>query len=329
MILIFGGNGFIGQHTAKTLIDRGERVVVTSRNANAEPVLLSEAIRQKQANIEPLDITDTFGVMECVSKYKPHTIMDLTGQPPKLLSPSQDVNFRMQALMNILEASRQHDVERLVLQSSMDAYWGLDASVSAPFTEETHVPLIEADDNFMVQSWAKKSLEVIGNMYRRQAGLNVIFVRAAGVYGPLYRTFYNLPSRLARQAATGQEDFSTCKGGLPYREDGYDQIFVRDMANGLAMIITAKTLRYPVYNLGSGMVQTAGMLLDAVRTCTKDFHVNFQSRKEVGSEATPPTAHNGCYMSIDRIKEELGFEPQYDLQSAMMEYVDWLRSHPC
>ena len=34
------------------------------------------------------------------------------------------------------------------------------------------------------------------------------------------------------------------------------------------------------------------------------------------------------YMEITRIKEEVGYRPQYDIKRGVEEYIDWLRSHP-
>jgi nucleoside-diphosphate-sugar epimerase len=33
-------------------------------------------------------------------------------------------------------------------------------------------------------------------------------------------------------------------------------------------------------------------------------------------------------MDITRIKEEVGYRPQYDIKRGVEEYIDWLRSHP-
>jgi nucleoside-diphosphate-sugar epimerase len=33
-------------------------------------------------------------------------------------------------------------------------------------------------------------------------------------------------------------------------------------------------------------------------------------------------------MDITRIKEEVGYHPQYDIKRSVEEYIDWLRSHP-
>jgi nucleoside-diphosphate-sugar epimerase len=34
------------------------------------------------------------------------------------------------------------------------------------------------------------------------------------------------------------------------------------------------------------------------------------------------------YMDITRIKEEVDYRPQYDIQRGVEEYIDWLRNHP-
>jgi UDP-glucose 4-epimerase len=33
-------------------------------------------------------------------------------------------------------------------------------------------------------------------------------------------------------------------------------------------------------------------------------------------------------MDITRIKEEVGYRPQYDIKRGVEEYIDWLRNHP-
>jgi nucleoside-diphosphate-sugar epimerase len=34
------------------------------------------------------------------------------------------------------------------------------------------------------------------------------------------------------------------------------------------------------------------------------------------------------YMEITRIKEEVGYRPQYDIRRGVEEYIEWLRTHP-
>lgn len=327
MILVYGGNGFVGQHIARSLLDAGERVVVTTHSRSVPPVLLGDAISAGLAHAESVDVTDPFAVMAVVAKYRPRVTIDATGHPPKALAPGRDVTFRVAALVNILEAARLNDVRRVVLMSSMDAYWGLGRE-RTPYHEDMNVPLLESSDHFIVQSWAKKSLEVIGNLYRRQQGMDIAFIRASGAYGPLYRTFLNVPSRLVRAAVRRIDDFGEDKGGVPFAEDGYDQVYVKDLARGVGLVALASRLRHPVYNIGSGRATTYAEFARAVEHAVPGFTCTLRSPGAEPHAATRDSAMRGLWMDIGRAREDFGYEPRYSVERAIAEYADWLRVHP-
>lgn len=322
MILVFGGNGFVGQHVAQRLLDHGEQVVVTAHSRGAVPSLLTQAVADGRALVAPVDITDSFGVMALVARHRPDVVIDLSGYHPKALSPARDVAFRTSALVNILESARLNGVGRVLLMSSMDVYWGLPTS-QAPFRETDPVTLLETDDHFIVQSWAKKALEVIGNLYRRQHGMDVVFVRASGIYGPLYRTWLNVPSRLVRAAVLGNDGRNLDDGGeTAFADGGYDQLYVKDAARAIAMVALAPNLTHAAYNVGSGRLPLYDEFAAAVRDVVPGCEIDLPARPQ----SQPVGAMDGRWMAIDRIKRELGFAPEYDVQKAMADYAAWLKS---
>jgi nucleoside-diphosphate-sugar epimerase len=325
MILVYGGNGFIGQHVARYLVDAGETVVVTTNSRPSTPILLSEAIAARRAYVESMDLTDSFAVMSVVSKYRPRITIDTSGHRPKAFSPGRDVTLRTAALVNVLEAARLCQVGRVVLLSSMDAYWGLDRG-HLPYHEDMNVPLLEQGDHFIVQSWVKKSLEIIGNLYRRQLNMDIRFVRASGVYGPLYRTFLNVPSRLVRAAVRGGiQDWGEDKGGIPFGEDGYDQVYVKDLARGIGLVALSSNLQHPVYNIGSGRAPSYAEFARAVERARPGYRIELRTRdREAGHSA----GMNGIWMDISRAGAELGYEPSYSVDQAIADYVAWMSEHP-
>jgi len=326
MIIIFGGTGMLGQHTARELVDKGQTVVVTGVRRQT-PSLLTDAIRRNQVFVEYLDLTDPHAVMGLVARYKPDVMIGTAGYAPKLLRPAAEVRARVTAQLNLLEAAKLYGVDRVVLTSSSDAYWGLGPEFM-PLREDMPVPLQEDDDNFIVQSWAKKTLEIIANLYRRQEGMNIVTVRCSGMFGPGYRTFLNLPSRLIRAGLAGTApDFS--KGGVPSADDGYDQTYVKDIAHGMGLVVRAPKLNHSVYNLGSGRSTTYGEIARAVEKAIPGFKVELRSATQATQATSPGREVNmgNFYMDISRIGNELGYVPRYSIEQSIAEYADWLRTH--
>jgi UDP-glucose 4-epimerase len=320
--IVLGGTGFIGLHAAADMLERGERVVLTTHRRNHETPAVRAAVDRGDAAIEPVDLQDREQVFALMAKYRPASILDVSGYPPKELSPAEEVSTRVANYVNMFEAARQYQVPRLTLTSSFDVYYGLDPTLM-PFREDQLVPLQEDEDNYIVQSWAKKTLEVVASMYRRQTGLQIVTVRPAGAYGPMYRTFLNIPSRLAMAAARGETpDFSDRVDGVPLAEFGYDQLYVKDVGRAISAVHLEAKPRHTIYNIGAGEVLTNGRILQAVQKTVPGFRCELGTREE---GAKMPL---GMVIDPTRLREEFGFTPRYPVDEAIAEYVGWLRKNP-
>jgi UDP-glucose 4-epimerase len=320
--IVLGGTGFLGLHAAGQILERGERVVVTSHRRNRETPVLRAAVERGDATIEPVDLRDREQVFALVEKYKPDSILDISGYPPKELSPAEEISTRITNYVNMFEAAREYDVPRLTLTSSFDVYYGLDPALM-PFREDQLVPLQEDVDNYMVQSWAKKTLEVVASMYRRQTGLEIVTVRPTGAYGPMYRTFLNVPSRLVRAAARGETpDFSDRVDGVPLADFGYDQLYAKDVGRAIAAVHLESKPRHTIYNVGAGEVLTNAQVLAAIQKAVPGFECELAPS---GEGVEMPL---GMVVDTTRLREEFSYAPKYTVDQAIAEYVDWLREHP-
>ena len=321
MIIVWGGTGFIGLHTAEQLLDLGEQVVLTTHARGRLTPRVEKAVASGQAILEPVDLREADQVMAVAAKYRPATMIDVSGYPPKELEPAEEIRSRVAMYVNVLEAARKQEVSRLTLTSSFDVYYGLPES-RLPFREDEPVPLQESEDNFIVQSWAKKTLESISGMYRRQVGLDLVTVRPVGAFGPMYRTFLNVPSRLVRAAVQGGEPtFPREHGGRPRADFGYDQLYVKDIARAIAALHSKPTLQHTVFNIGSGRVLTNAEILSAVQAAVPGFGF------ELDETPAGETRNLGMVVDTTRLRNEIGFEPRYTVTEAMAEYAEWLRHH--
>jgi UDP-glucose 4-epimerase len=64
-----------------------------------------------------------------------------------------------------------------------------------------------------------------------------------------------------------------------------------------------------------------GEFVEAVKAAVPDAQISLQPGRS-------PRHRPNAYMDITRIKEEVGYRPQYDIKRGVEEYIDWLRNHP-
>lgn len=308
MILVTGGLGFIGLHTARSLIDLGQQVVLTQYRVHREPDFIKDEIG-KRAFIEQLDVTDGDKLMDIGRRYQIDGIVHLAVPGLGALSPADDFKVNMFGLYNILQAATAWQVRRLSLASSVAVYTGV---AEGPLREDMPLRMIGGNPT---ETW-KKAFEVIGSHYAQRTGLNIVMLRISGIYGPLYHSMSNLPSRLVHAAVQGKEPELR---GDTFEEDGGDMCYVRDCGRGIALLQTADNLRHSVYNVASGRQTSNGELVQAIKSVIPDARISLKPGRGPGYRP------NG-YCDITRIREDTGYEPQFQVEKSIPDYIAWLRA---
>ena len=107
MILVTGGLGMIGAHTAGALADRGEEVVVTAHRSMQVPSFLVGRV-----TVETLDLTDREAILTLADRYEIRDIVHLAGRIPGA-NPVEFFRRDLSALLNVLEAARAWGDEEL------------------------------------------------------------------------------------------------------------------------------------------------------------------------------------------------------------------------
>ncbi|MBO0713819.1 MAG: NAD(P)-dependent oxidoreductase [Acidimicrobiales bacterium] len=312
MILLTGGMGFIGLHTARALVDQGSEVVITRFRATREPEFIKEHLGGKVA-LETMDVTDLGRVFEVMHRHQVESVVHLAVPGLGALTPAEDARVNIGGLINVLEASRILGVKRVSLASSVAVYAG---SPLRPHREDDPLPIRSPNPTCAF----KKSWEILGGHFAERTGIEVVALRIGGIYGPLYHSMANLPSRLVHAAVRGRDpDFAGARGGTPYREDATDLCYVKDCARGIALVHLAPALEHRVYNLSGGRPVTNGELAAAVERAVPGAHFELRSR--------PGEAPSPASLDISRVSGELGYEPAFPLDQAIPDYVAWLESH--
>jgi UDP-glucose 4-epimerase len=303
--------GFIGLHTARSFLDAGQDVVVTYHQNRREPDFLKADLGTR-VKVEQLDVIDEPHVNEVIRTHQPEGVVYLAVPALAGVSPADEFKTNTSGYLNVLEACRAAGVRRLSVTSSLAVY----ASVKErPWHEDLTFPVTS---NNPTEAY-KKGLEILGLYFGQRTGLEVIMLRVAGIFGPLYHSMANLPSRLAHAAAHGRApDFSGMRYGPPKADDGSDACYVKDVAEGIRRVHLAPTLQHRVYTVGNGRVTRNIELVQAIRKVVPDFDV----------ELPPGGDADNRYMDLSRTTAEVGYRPKIGVERGLAEYVDWLRTHP-
>ncbi len=282
MILVTGGMGFIGLHVVRSLLDAGQDVVLTWNRSWRVPDFWADEVG-KRVLTERVDVSNPYEVMGVAAQHKVESIIHLAAPGIGQSAVTQDYSTNMLGLINVIEAARAQGVRR-----STEAF--------------------------------KKAGEIMLLHYAERYKLDVVSVRPRAVYGPLYYSMSNLPSRLAHAAVKGVEP-NYGPAGIPYAEDTGDFTYVKDCAEVTRVVHLADRLQHRTYNVGGGRAFTMQELADAVRSVVSDAKIQLQPGQN------PRGNPRDNYLDLSRVKDEFGFTPSYPVEKGMPDYIRWLGSH--
>jgi len=313
MILVTGGMGFIGVHIVKGLLDAGEDVVVTWNRSWRVPDFWQDELG-KRVIAERVDVANPHEMISVAAKHKVRGVVHAAAPGLGQASPEQDYAVNMQGLMNALVAARVAGVRRFTYVGSSTVYNGLK---EGPYREDAPLPL---ESRNATEAY-KKAGEAIMLHYADRVGLSTVTIRPRQVYGPMYYSMANLPSRLCHAAVKGAlPDYGPA--GAPYAADTGDFTYVKDCAAAVALLHLAEKPRHRVYNVGGGRAFEMQELAEAVIRAAPE------ARIELRPGANPNGNPKDNYLDLSRIREEFGFEPKYPVENGIPDYIAWLRTHP-
>lgn len=126
-VLLTGGAGYIGSHTAVELLERGHEVVILDNFANSSPIVL-ERIAQI-TGIEPelveVDLTDASATRAELSGVNFDAVIHFAGLKAVGESVEQPLEYyrvNLDSTLVLLEIMRDRDVRKLVFSSSATVY---------------------------------------------------------------------------------------------------------------------------------------------------------------------------------------------------------------
>jgi nucleoside-diphosphate-sugar epimerase len=305
MILVTGGLGMIGAHTARTLVDLGHEVVVTAHHQTAVPSFLAGRV-----DVEPLDVTDRDAFLALAGRHDISDIVHLAGTIPDD-DPVRFFRTDTTGLLNALDAARTWGVRRFAVASSLGVYIG---RTETPWHE--HLELPTAPLPHLIIAF-KKAAEPLTTHSLQDSGVQPIVLRIGSTWGPLMdpeSPFNYIPPYIS----------AVLRGEQPrplYADDGGDCCYAPDAGRAIALLMTTETLPHDTYNVSSGQPFTNRMLAHALRAIVPGL----QPELLPGRQAGPG---DSSYLDITRLTNDTGFAPTYDIATAVADYVAWRSDNP-
>ena len=314
MILITGGLGFIGSHTARALVDLGESCVLTQRREPEPNALLADEI-DKRVFLEQLDVTDSEALIEVCERHQVTGIIHLAGA--FFGDPTGDARANIDMLFSVVNAARATGIRRVCIASTIGVY---DIADAGALSESMRLPISAAHGI----SLAKKINELLISQLAPATGIELYAARIGAIWGPLGRPAapFFPTSQLIHAAAAGRElDLATVDGGrMPHADDGLDLMYVRECGRALAMLQLAEKLNHRVYNVSSGRFTTNGEIVEAIAATAPE------ARFDLPAGEDPQGRHRASWLDTTRLREDTGFELEYDTERAVADYIGWLRA---
>ena len=182
--LVTGAAGFIGFHTARALLERGDEIVGLDNLNEYYDVTLKHArldilTKQPSFRFVHLDLADRDAIAKLFAAEKFERVVHLGAQAGvrySIENPSAYVDTNLVGFGNILEGCRHQEIDHLVYASSSSVYG---SNTKLPFSETDNV-----DHPISLYAATKKANELMAHAYADLYALPTTGLRFFTVYGP-------------------------------------------------------------------------------------------------------------------------------------------------
>ncbi len=326
MAILITGIGQVGAFVARELVARGETPVVYDVAPNLQ--YLKTIVDPDKIKLVRGDILDFPELIRLVMDENIdrviHTAAFLTTGTYE--RPHLGIKINIEGTVNVLEAARIANMKRVVFCSTSTINMGLAATPQTEPMKEDFACNILTNRPLSPYTTSKLTGEFLGLNYFDRWGVDFVAARFAGVFGPWIGVPGAVPGRLMRAFVEGPAlgKPATIDTDLTYA-GVCDLVSAHDAARGLILACDAdsKQLKTRVYNITMGsytfpeLVDTAQRMFPGIK-----FKVG-----EVGNWGLTKFPYPWTQpLDTSAARDELGYSPSYDLESAMSAYADWVRA---
>ena len=332
-ILLAGGAGYIGSHTAVELLIAGYDVIVVDNYANSSPESIArvEKITGKSVKLYEADVSDAAAMEKIFSENKIDAVIHFAGLKAVGESVEKPIMYyrnNIDTTLTLLETMAKFNVNNIIFSSSATVYG-----------EANKVPYFETMPRGACTNpygWTKSMMEqILTDAAVANKALSVVLLRyfnpiGAHESGMIGEDPQGIPNNLmpyVTQVAVGKRECLTIFGNDYPTADGTctrDYIHVVDLAKGHVKAIdyilnNAKCCE--IFNLGTG---TPYSVTEIVETFER---VNSVKVNHVYGARRPGDLAE-CYANADKALEVLGWKTEKTLEDMCRDSWNWQKQNP-
>jgi UDP-glucose 4-epimerase len=300
-VIITGGAGFISSHVVDLLIDNNYEVCIIDNLTHGSINNIN-----KKAKFYEMDIRDT-KLIEVFEIEKPDYVIHNAAQisvPASVDDPMNDASINILGTVNVLEASRKVNVKKVIYPAS-----------AAIFGEPSYLPIDEEHPLEMLSGYGvtKHTVEHYLKVYKSLYNIDYVVLRCANIYGP-------------RQDSSGEGGVIAifCEKLLmdqtPYiygdGEQIRDFVYVKDVAKAYLMALQSDI--NGIYNVSTNIKITINELFKVINELlNKNISCIYTDERKGDIRDS--------YMTYDKIKGEIGWEPETSITDGLKETLNYYR----
>ena len=322
-ILVLGGAGYIGSHTALELVKSGRDVVIADSLVTGYKKAIPEKARFYQGDIRDFEFLDNLFQQEKIDAVIHFAAYSLVGE--SVANPLKYYGNNLYGTKILLEAMVKNNIDKIVFSST-----------AATYGEPENIPVLESDRTCPTNPYGETKLAV-EKMFKWVAeahGLRYVSLRYFNACGAdengIIGEAHNPESHLIPiilQVPNGKRETISIYGTDYDTPDGTcirDYIHVTDLAQ--AHILAVKYLynggKSDIFNLGNGVGYSVREVIETARKVTgRPIPVTETSRR-AGDPAR-------LVASSEKAKQILGWKPVHNcLEEIIASAWNWHKKHP-
>ena len=331
-ILVTGGTGFIGSHTAVELLNAGHEVIIIDNlsNSNANVVKRITEITEKDVEFYNIDVRNYDDLDEICSQYQFDCCIHFAGLKAvgeSVANPILYYDNNVVGTINLLKILNKNNCKNIIFSSSATVY-GIPEFV--PITENH--PIGNATNPYGQTKIITE--RILTDLYNADNSWNIVLLRYFNPIGAhksskIGENPYGIPNNLMpyiTQVAIGKREYLNIFGNDYDTKDRTcirDYIHVVNLAKGHVASLKniAQNKGLSIYNLGTG---NGYSVLDVVKTFEKASGVTIPYKFAPRREGDITTN----YADSSKAQIELGWKPENNLEDMCRDSWNWQKNNP-